>query len=158
MDGQMRLGDDDDSADAERVELVKDHVDDGRLRALRGFHHGRLHHVQTVDGSRVAVEQLEQQMSPQCLRFSLLPGPLCGEKLFRQNFVNCGAFFFALQGKSWRQAPFSRFPTRSIGRRDDARRNFFACVPRPSRYDERNSRPPSESTAVTTEETRRTNL
>jgi hypothetical protein len=31
VDRQVRLGDDDDSADAERVELVKDDVDDGGL-------------------------------------------------------------------------------------------------------------------------------
>src|SRR5690242_3195330 len=73
VDRQVRLGDDDDSADAERVELVKDHVDDGGLGSLRGFHHGRLHVVQTVDGFCVAVEQLEQQVTPQCLHFSLLP-------------------------------------------------------------------------------------
>src|SRR5216684_2720362 len=93
---QVRLGDDDDSADAERVELVKNDVDDGGLGPLGRFDHGRLHGVQTVDGLCVAVEQLEQQVTPQCLhsfppprflrRFFLLAGFFCTVGLF---FFHC---------------------------------------------------------------------
>src|SRR6266851_534588 len=93
---QVRLGDDDNSADAERVELVKNDVDDGGLGPLGRFDHGRLHGVQTVDGLCVAVEQLEQQVTPQCLhsfppprflrRFFLLAGFFCTVGLF---FFHC---------------------------------------------------------------------
>jgi hypothetical protein len=67
VDGEVRFGNDDDAADAERIELVEHHVHDGRLRALGRLDHGRLHGLEAVERLRVAVEQLEQQVSPQCL-------------------------------------------------------------------------------------------
>src|SRR6185295_14904183 len=98
------------SADAERVELVKNHVDDGGLSPLGRFHHGRLHGVQTVDGLCVAVEQLEQQVTPQCLHS--FPPP----RFLRQNFLlagffcTVGPFFFHCKKKIafWPAPPRSR--------------------------------------------------
>jgi hypothetical protein len=63
----MRLGDDDDAADPEGIELVEDDIHDGGLRALGGLHHRRLHGLEAVDGLGVAIEQFEQQVSPQCV-------------------------------------------------------------------------------------------
>jgi hypothetical protein len=115
---QVRLGDDDDSADAERVELVKHDVDDGGLSPLGRFHHGRLHGVQTVDGLCVAVEQLEQQVTPQCLH--PFPPPQVLVRFLRQFstcriFLHCGAIFFPLQEKNGR---LSRSDGGASARRD----------------------------------------
>src|SRR5712671_4981315 len=99
VDRQMRLGDDDDSADAKRVELVKDNVDDGGLSPLGRLHHGRLHGVQTVKGFRVAVEQLEQQVTPQCLH-SFPPPRFCPAFfLLAGFFCTVGLFFFHCKEK-----------------------------------------------------------
>src|SRR6476661_1799113 len=100
VDRQMRLGDDDDSADAKRVELVKDDVDDGGLGSLGRFHHGRLHGVQTVQGLCVAVEQLEQQVTPQCLHFS--PPPDSARLFYYLPDFSAlwGHFFFIARKKS----------------------------------------------------------
>src|SRR5260370_36018523 len=61
----MGLGNDDDAGDPERVELVEDDVDDGGLCSLGGLHQGSLHVLEVVDGVRVAIEQLEQQVPSQ---------------------------------------------------------------------------------------------
>src|SRR5436309_1782932 len=70
VDRQVGFRDDDDSADAERVELVKDDVDDGRLGPLRCLDQGPLDGLEVVDGVRVAVEHLEQQVSSQGIQAS----------------------------------------------------------------------------------------
>ena len=97
VDREVGLGDDDHAADPERVELVKDDVDDGRLSPLGGLDHRALHGLKAVDGLRVAVEQLEQQVTPQSLhlspplasRLSSLFTSLC-PKNFGQRFFNVG--------------------------------------------------------------------
>jgi hypothetical protein len=94
VDGEVRLGDDDNAADAKRVELVKHDVDDGGLGALRRLHHGRLHGLKAVERFRVAVEQFEQQVSPQCLHsFPPLRSFLAREKLANAIFLNVGPCF-----------------------------------------------------------------
>src|SRR5206468_2423121 len=92
------------------VELVKDHVDDGGLRALRRFHHGRLHDIQTVDGLWVAVEQLEQQVSPQCLHSFPPPPGISSPKFFGENFASLWRIFFAIARKKWAAAAFFAAP------------------------------------------------
>src|SRR5262249_42564965 len=67
---QVGLCDDDDSADAERVELVEEDVDDGRLGPLCGLDQGSLDRLEAVDGVSVAVEHLEQQVSSQSVQAS----------------------------------------------------------------------------------------
>src|SRR6266498_987988 len=89
---------------------------------------------------------------PSACTLSLLPGVFSAEKFFGQNFVQCGAIFWALQGKSG-VAPVSRrgrvAPAITLSRLGD---NFFACVLGPSRYDEQNSRLVADTRAATTEE------
>src|SRR5206468_4228621 len=100
VNGEVRLGNNDDATDAERIELVENHIHDGRLRTLGRLDHGRLHGLEAVERFRVAVEQLEQQVSPQCLH-SLPP---FRSSLARKNsasmFFECRAMFLALQGKN----------------------------------------------------------
>src|SRR5262249_295305 len=76
----MGFGDDDDSADPERVELVEDDVDDGRLGPLRGLDQGSLDGLEAVDGVRVAIEHLEQQVSSQSVQAS---GPPFDPSIYR---------------------------------------------------------------------------
>jgi hypothetical protein len=123
---QVRLGDDDDSADAKRVELVKDDVDDGGLSPLGRLHHGRLHGVQTVQGFRVAVEQLEQQVTPQCLH-SFPPPRFCPAFfLLAGFFCTVGLFFFHCKEKMgfWAApaAPRALSDGSTLARRPRARR------------------------------------
>jgi len=94
MDGQVRFGDDDDAADAERIELVEHDVHDGGLRRLGGLNHRRLHRLEAVDRVRVTVEELEKQVSPQCLH-SLPPlrSSLAREKFASLIFLNVGPCF-----------------------------------------------------------------
>src|SRR5262245_62488419 len=100
MDGEVRFCDDDNATDAERVELVKDHVHDGRLRALRRLDHGRLHGFAAVERLRIAVAQLAQQVSSQS--FHCLP-PLrissARDQLASLSF-GCSAMFVAWHGSS----------------------------------------------------------
>src|SRR6267142_1162813 len=70
VDRQVGFCDDDDSADAERVELVEDDVDDGRLGPLRSLDQGPLDRLKAVDGVRVAIEHLEQKVSSQSVQAS----------------------------------------------------------------------------------------
>src|SRR6266446_5323922 len=84
---------------------------------------------------------------PSACTLSLLPGLFSAEKIFGQNFVHCGAIFGALQEKSgppvssrWLRSGAGG-PAGRLGRPlFVSAGNFFACVPRPSRYDEQNSR------------------
>src|SRR5205814_1382524 len=73
VDGQVGLGDHDDSADAERVELVEDHVDDGGLRPLCRLNQSALDAFEIGDGVRVAVEQLEEQVPSQRVQSRVPP-------------------------------------------------------------------------------------
>src|SRR5207249_978779 len=73
VDGEMGLGDDDDAADAEGVELVEDDVDDGGLGSLRRLDQGFLHRLEAVDHVGVAIEQLDQQVPSQGVQSSGLP-------------------------------------------------------------------------------------
>src|SRR5207245_8779781 len=91
-----------------RVELVKDHVHDGGLRAFRGLDHGSLHDVQTVDGFRVAVEQLEQQVSPQCLHSIPPPCRFLCQKIFLAEFCSLWAIFFGIVSKKWSSGELRR--------------------------------------------------
>src|SRR2546422_7417908 len=68
MDREVGLSDDDHSADSERVELVEDDVDDGCLGPLRRLDQGPLDGLEAVDGVRVAIEHLEQQVSSQSVQ------------------------------------------------------------------------------------------
>src|SRR5438093_301547 len=77
VDGEMGLRDDDDAADAERIELVEDDVDDGRLSQPRGLHQGALHSFQVVDGIWSAIKQLEKQMSSQSVQSAGPPFGAC---------------------------------------------------------------------------------
>src|SRR5438046_6834423 len=65
VDGEMGFGDDDDSADAEGVELMEDDVDDGRLGPLRRLDQGSLHGLEVVDHVGIAIEQLDEKVSSQ---------------------------------------------------------------------------------------------
>src|SRR5262249_14700744 len=106
VDGEVRLGDDDDAADSERVELVKYHVHDGGLRALGRLDHRRLHGFKAVERFCVAIEQLEQQVSSQCLH-SLPPFPSSlARAKFCCRFFECRAMFLALKGKKGRESDF----------------------------------------------------
>src|SRR5205823_14855815 len=67
---QMGLGDDDDSADAEGIELMEDDIDDRGLRSLRGLDQRALHGLDVVDGVQIAIEQLEKQVSTQGVQSS----------------------------------------------------------------------------------------
>jgi hypothetical protein len=69
----VRLGDDDDSADAKRVELMEDDVNDRGLCSLRGLDQRALHGLDVVDGVRIAIEQLEKQVSTQGVQSSRPP-------------------------------------------------------------------------------------
>src|SRR2546430_14235362 len=70
VDGEMGLGNDDDTADAEGVELVEDDVTDGGLGSLRRLDQGFLHPLEVVDHVRVAIEQLDQQVPSQGVQSS----------------------------------------------------------------------------------------
>src|SRR2546430_1983151 len=70
VDGEMGLGNDDDAADAEGVELVEDDVDDGGLGSLRRLDQGFLHRLEVVDHVGVAIEQLDQQVPSQGVQSS----------------------------------------------------------------------------------------
>src|SRR6267378_178703 len=103
-------------------------LDDGGLSPLGRLHHGRLHGVQTVKGFRVAVEQLEQQVTPQCLH-SFPPPRFCPAFfLLAGFFCTVGLFFFHCKEKMgfWATpaAPraLSDGSTRALARRPRARR------------------------------------
>src|SRR5262245_15123482 len=81
----MGFGDDDDATDAERVELVEDHVDDSGLGPLCRFDQGALDRFQVVDGVRVAVEQLEEQVPSQRVQ-STVP-PLTDPAIYRTSLA-----------------------------------------------------------------------
>src|SRR5437899_10897291 len=70
LDVEIGLGDDDDAADAEGVELVEDDVDDGGLGSLRRLDQGFLHRLEAVDHVGVAIEQLDQQVPSQGVQSS----------------------------------------------------------------------------------------
>jgi hypothetical protein len=84
----------------ERIELVENHVHDGRLRALGRLDHGRLHGLELFERLRVAVEQLEQQVSPQCLH-SFPPSPFFRSpaKFCEHVYLNVGPMFLACKEK-----------------------------------------------------------
>src|SRR6266540_6993902 len=84
---------------------------------------------------------------PSACTLSLLPGLFSAEKIFGQNFVHCGAIFGALQEKSgppvssrWLRSGAGEGPPGAAAATFCLGGQLFACVPRPSRYDERNSR------------------
>src|SRR5688572_28949130 len=64
----MGLGDDHYAADPERVELMEGDIYVRRLRPLRRLDEGRFHGLEVVDGVRIAIEQLEKQVSSQCVQ------------------------------------------------------------------------------------------
>src|SRR5262245_36695542 len=137
MDRQVGLGDDDDSADAKRVELMEDDIDDRGLGPLRGLDQRPLHTLDVVDGVRVAIEQLEKQMStqgvqsipppfaPDHLRHVLLDASLgvapCDENFFvaAQKLIHCMVAILRLQEKNTPRSVIWRGSAR-FGRSSDA--------------------------------------
>src|SRR5438046_5447427 len=63
VDGEMGFGDDDDSADAEGVELMEDDVDDGSLGPLPRLGQASLHGLEVVDHVVSAIERLHETMT-----------------------------------------------------------------------------------------------
>src|SRR5262245_61176541 len=82
----MGLGDHHHAGDPERVELVKDDIDDGGLGSLRRLHHRALHGLKAVEDLRAAVVQLEQEMTTQTLQ---IPTPFLARDQRRSS--NCDA-------------------------------------------------------------------
>src|SRR5262245_51267485 len=68
VDRKVGLGDDHHAADPERIELVEDHVHDGGLSPLGRFYQGLLHGLEVVDGVGIAIEQLEQEVTTECVQ------------------------------------------------------------------------------------------
>src|SRR5262245_6212104 len=75
VDRKVGLGDDHHAADPEGVELVKDHIDDGGLRAFGRLDEGTLDGLEVADGVGVAIEQLEQQVTSQRVQSMTLLAP-----------------------------------------------------------------------------------
>src|SRR4029453_6311417 len=78
VDREMGLGDHHHAGDPERVELVKDHVDDGGLRSLGGLHHRALHGLKAVEDLGAAVVELQQQGTTQTLQSRPPSSPATG--------------------------------------------------------------------------------
>jgi hypothetical protein len=107
---QVGFGDDDDAADAERVELVEDDIDDGGLCPLRRFNESALHSLETVDGIGSAIKQLEKQVSSQ--------GVHSGDPPFGDSTI------YRTSPGSANRATFSR-PLAALARDDHGRGKFF---------------------------------